>query len=145
MKKTICLLSYAALCAAVLLTGCGKKGPPREEVFPVSGQILLEGKAIPNAQVTLVPTPSNPNGVIANAVTDHEGKFAVTTYVTGDGAAQGEYAVVVRCEPLIKNGQSFERGPNILPAKLSDAKTTDWKIQVAAQESNVLPPQKLKR
>jgi len=138
--------SAAALCGLAVLVsgGCGKSGPERLPVFPVSGQVLYKDKPLPNAQITLHPKNADPKALPAQAQTDQNGNFQVTTYEAGDGAAFGEYVVTVKCYQLIKNGDSYERGPNILPPKLANAQSTDWKIQVA-EAPNSLPPKKIAR
>src|SRR3954454_14523350 len=78
-------------CVAALVAGCaGKKTSPQ----PVSGQVLVDGKPAPRAQVTFHPTddknPARPTGQV-----DEQGRFTLTTERSGDGAPSGEYRVTV--------------------------------------------------
>jgi hypothetical protein len=89
MKRIGCLLILA-------LAGCGAPGPVA--THPVSGSVSYEGKPAAGVKVFLVPTsapvppeiPQNPYGV-----TDDSGRFKLTTYKDGDGAAEGGYQIVL--------------------------------------------------
>jgi hypothetical protein len=78
------------------LTGCG--GSKKVAVFPVRGQIFCDGKPAAGVQVFFFPTaapgvpeiPMNPRGE-----TGPDGCFTLSTYVEGDGAAEGSYQLVL--------------------------------------------------
>jgi len=53
----------------------------------------MNGKPVAGAAVTFVPTAAD--GEAASAITDSEGKYALTTWKAGDGARPGEYRVKV--------------------------------------------------
>lgn len=92
MKRVVCLLPVLALAA-----GCGPGKAP-VVVHPVSGQVNYNGKPAAGVQVFLLPTsapivpdiPSNPHGV-----TGSDGRFKLTTFTEGDGAAEGGYQVIL--------------------------------------------------
>lgn len=94
MRRT-CLVLAAAVLA--LPAGCGKDGG-KVTVAPVSGRILHGGKPAAGVQVYFLPTsaptvpeiPGNPHGV-----TGADGRFTLTTYADGDGAAEGGYQVAL--------------------------------------------------
>jgi hypothetical protein len=85
-----------AALALGLTAGCDS-APDRVETHPVSGQVLYDGKAAAGVRVFLIPTsapappdvPSNPYGV-----TGPDGRFTLSTFGDGDGAAEGGYQVV---------------------------------------------------
>jgi hypothetical protein len=135
---------FCLLIALLFCYGCGRAEPARLPTFPVEGQVLLNNKPLANAQVVLHPVPATEGVLPATAQTDKEGKFIATTYVTGDGAVQGQFAVTVQHYPLIKNGDSYQRGPNSLPTKLATPQSTDWKITVTDSGAK-LPPKKITR
>ena len=100
-------LRYLALS---MLAGCGagkSDGPP--EVFPVAGQVLVDGKPAAGIEVTLLPgdapmvprIPRNPH-----AVTGADGRFAIGTFRDGDGAAEGGYQVLLKWPPEKKDAES---------------------------------------
>lgn len=76
-----------ALLAAVV-AGCG---PRRAAVYPVSGEVVLDGKPLAAAIVTFVPQ----NGRLALAQTDAQGRFTLRTWAEGDGAVAGEHVVCI--------------------------------------------------
>ncbi len=127
------------------LIGCSAKHPDRLSVFPVQGQVTVNGQPLANAFVVLHPKGgSDPRLLAARGQTDQNGNFKVTTYEAGDGAPVGEYAVTVEYHPLINLGGSYEPGPNVLPPKLASPSTTDVTVRVAASP-NTLPPIDVRR
>lgn len=87
--KQLSLLSLAvALCV-----GCGGESNPPTQ--PVTGVVKLDGKAIEGAQITFTPDPSNPENRAAAGVTDAEGRYSLTSFVSGDGAMAGKYNIIV--------------------------------------------------
>ena len=133
------------LVGAVALTGCGSKHTDRLAVFPVEGQVKVNGQPLANAFIVLHPKGSNdPRLLAARGQTDQNGNFKVTTYEAGDGAAVGEYAVTIEHHPLINQGGSYEPGPNVLPPKLASPGTTNVTVRVAASV-NTLPPIDVRR
>ncbi|MDX1962672.1 MAG: hypothetical protein SFX18_05935 [Pirellulales bacterium] len=126
-----------AFCALPLVVGCGKSQPERLATFPVEGRLLVNNQPLPHAQIILHPSAAGSPALAARAQTDKEGNFTVTTYETGDGAATGEYKITVQHYPLVKNGESYERGENSLPAKYSDPNTTDWKVTVGQAPTKI--------
>jgi hypothetical protein len=135
LGTTVLLLAVAAA-----LTGCDVKHPDRLPVFPVEGQVQVNGQPLANAFVVLHPKgASDPRLLAARGQTDQNGKFQVTTYEAGDGAPVGEYAVTVEYHPLLNQGGSYEPGPNVLPRRLASPSTTDVIVRVAASP-NTLPP-----
>jgi hypothetical protein len=75
----------------IALTGCSNSSRPR--TYPVTGTVTMQGKPVANAVITFVPTGTD--GEAASAITDSEGKYALTTWEAGDGARPGEYRVKV--------------------------------------------------
>jgi hypothetical protein len=140
-------MSCLVLLVALLCGSCTKQDE-RKPVFPVSGHLLYEGQPTPQALVIFHavddpnPPPAKPRGVI-----DKDGRFTVSTYVRGDGAPVGRYTVTVTWQkPLNRPGNVGEEafGPNLLPPKYSDPKTTDLSAEVK-EGVNELPPFHLKR
>src|SRR6187399_2370414 len=78
------------LTVGIVLTGCW--GSSRPATYPVTGTVTSQGKPVAGAVITFVPTDA---GEAASAITDSEGKYALTTWAAGDGARPGEYRVKV--------------------------------------------------
>ena len=105
MSRLCCLLLFAFLaCAAA---GCGK-GKESIATHPVSGQVFYAGKPAEGVVVYFYPTsapmvpdiPSNPHGI-----TGPDGKFTLTTFTSGDGAAEGGYQVILLWPPPAAEGE----------------------------------------
>jgi hypothetical protein len=75
---------------AVFATGCGAGGPA---TAPVSGTVIYNGKPVPNAHVSFVP--SDPSRRAAEGLTDTSGRFTLGTFSASDGAIVGKYKIGV--------------------------------------------------
>ena len=75
----------------------------------------------------------------ARGQTDREGKFQLTSYEANDGAAAGEYAVTIQHYKLVKKGDSYSAGPNVLSPKLATPGATDIKVSVSASPNQLQP------
>ena len=134
---------FAIACAAAL-AGCGGSAD-RAPTYPARGQVLWEGKPLAGALVALHPlTSAGDQTLPARAETDEQGKFVLGTYDSEDGVPAGEYVVTVHWHQLQKNGESFEPGPDVVPAQFSVRAQSELKVRIAAGE-NQLPPFDLRR
>ena len=75
----------------IVLTGCSNSAQP--PTYRVTGTVIMQGKPVAGAVITFVPTSNE--GEAASAITDPDGKYALTTWRAGDGARPGEYRVKV--------------------------------------------------
>jgi hypothetical protein len=76
---TLILLTMAA--------GCGSK------LVKVKGQLMLDGKPVEGASISFQPVENT--GPQAQAMTDEDGNFRLSTFAEGDGAMPGEYKVII--------------------------------------------------
>ena len=96
-----------ALASAVLvLAGCGKS--EFHKVYPVTGKILVDGQPAAACLIYLNRTfdDDHPRRVTPYAVTEANGEFQITSYITNDGAPEGEYVVTIEWRErsgLLKN------------------------------------------
>ena len=90
---------FAILIPAATLLAIGCSGSDNAVVpHPVSGKVVYDGRPAVGVEVTLIPgdapmvprIPRNPHGV-----TGLDGRFAITTFTEGDGAAEGGYQIVL--------------------------------------------------
>ena len=155
------LLRFAtvALVSTILFAGCGGGGAvggaDRQPVYPVTGTIKRSGAPVPDATVIFSPRGKQKEAI---GRTDSEGRFTLTTYDVGDGAAAGDYLVVVLKEsPVaaapVMHGPSFDPnkpGTNpagsattasrsILPVKYASPTSTDLRATVKAEGPNEFP------
>ena len=106
MRRRFLAVTVAAL-AATAMAGCGdshdKWTDGRPKTVSVEGIVTYNGKPVAGAQINFVP--GSPSDSAAYAVSQADGKFALTTFQTGDGAPPGSYKVTV-------NKKSVETTPN---------------------------------
>src|SRR5262249_36103856 len=106
--RSIHVFSFVLLGLATL-SGCNNR--KQVEVHPVSGQILYGGEPAAGVRVYLLPTsapmtpeiPNNPHGV-----TGADGRFTLTTFTQGDGAAEGGYQIILNWPEERKEGERNE-------------------------------------
>ena len=105
------------------MTGCGE---PSIGSLPVTGTIKVDGKPIEGATVVFNPDGS---GRSASGLTDAQGKYKLTTVVSGDGALPGKYKIGVSKHenenmdlPKVESGDS--KALEALYSKLDTSKAT---------------------
>jgi hypothetical protein len=131
-------MSWFLLLLIVVTAGCGRSS--RIECSPVDGQVLFDGKPLGEALVVFHPMGSAvPNAPRPIAYSDADGRFALTTLAQSDGAPPGHYAVTVELRAGRLVGEEVVRdGPNTLPARYADPKTSPLKCAVMSG-NNELP------
>ena len=85
------LIVASFLCATLGFGGCGDDGP---KLFRVTGQVKYNGEPVIVGSVVYLPRDPGV-GRQATGQLDEEGKFALTTFQSGDGVKAGEYDVIV--------------------------------------------------
>lgn len=90
--------SFTAAMLTLLLTGCtgGEAEGVREQVYRASGRITMEGAPVADAIVSFSPKGSQP---AATGRTNANGEYTLTTYSGEDGAAAGDFVVLVVKSP----------------------------------------------
>jgi hypothetical protein len=92
--RKLCLVGIA-LASSILLSACsGGSGADQVDVYPVTGKITLAGSPVAKASVTYSPVDTKA-GRVATARTNSAGEYSLTTYDAADGAAAGDYVVLV--------------------------------------------------
>jgi hypothetical protein len=130
---------------AVAIIGCGKSGPERAPVLPVEGVVTFEGKSTPGAMIVLHRKGTKLDDVPApRAVVGKDGAFRFTTYDAGDGVPAGEYVATIAWHKLTGQGSDIQAGPNVLPPRYGNPKTSTWEIRVADAPVR-MPDVKLRR
>lgn len=105
--------------------GCRQEGPV---LYPVSGQVTLNGQPLPQVGVSFRPDESEgeSNGHIPTGVADAEGRYRLET-VGRQGAPPGRYKVVVL---PYSPGPVSPVPPPPFAATYLDPKTTDLTVEV---------------
>src|SRR5262249_8629828 len=118
-KSVIMLRPRLAFLTLLVLTACvGCSNQPHARVYPVHGQVLLNGKPLSDAIVSFHAREGTVFDTFPTAHTDADGKFSLTCYETGDGAPQGDYTISVVCfraRPLRKGQEG--RSENVVPQR----------------------------
>ena len=131
------LLLVAA--AAVGFAGC-TKSPIK--LYPVKGKVLFQEQPAEGAQIVFQPTQgATPQSPLAYGTVESDGAFALHTDPYGNGAAAGDYVVMVTW--YAAHPRDPEKKFNRLPAKYADPATPLVKATVK-EGSNDLEPFRLK-
>lgn len=107
MKKIA--LSIVLLAGIAMLVGCGGD-PNRPKTYPATVTIMMDGKPVADATVTLQPADNSHNNTPFGK-TDENGVCNLKTFEEGDGAVPGEYLVAVRKVDVITEPDPSEEDP----------------------------------
>lgn len=131
LRSPLLILHMLTLAA---IPGCGSGGD-RVVVHPVTGKLLVDGKAPEGAVMVFHPvTPPEKEVNKPAARVQADGKFQVTTYDAHDGAPPGDYVVTVTW--------GAPPSPDKLGGKFRDPTKSQLKVTVTEGE-NVLEPMEL--
>ncbi len=123
-----------------LESGCRPANSDRVPVYPVEGQITLNGQPLADAYVVLHPRHSADSRVLpAQGKTDLTGRFQLSTYELSDGASAGEYTVTVQKHLLQHNGDSFTPGPNCLSPAIATPDRSNVRVCVVEGPTQLAP------
>jgi hypothetical protein len=129
------------LLAVLALAGCSKASD-RMPVYPVHGKVLVKGEPATEAFVAFHPDPDNPAPAWIVGQVDAEGNFALSTYVSGDGAPEGEYTVTITWKQRGGPLNEFV-GPDRLEGLYADPKTSKLRFRVEKKPVNEVPAYEL--
>jgi hypothetical protein len=138
------LLVTAVCGAALLLSSCSKE--KRLTVYPAHGQVFDKNhKPAAGAMVvlTLVGESDPDDKHKPSAKVGEDGSFALTTYLEGDGAPEGEYVATIIWPSEGKGGGGFgpqKQGPDQLQGRYAKAKDSKLHFKIEKQPDNVLQP-----
>jgi predicted small lipoprotein YifL len=117
MHRVLC---GAALAAALSgLAGCGDSGP---KLVPVSGVVTIDGQPLTYGHIQVAPTGWR----AASSRIGSDGKFTLTTTVSGDGVVAGTHPVVV----LAAEALSPEKTKWHAPKKYAEFNTANLTLTV---------------
>lgn len=123
------LLVTLVLC----LCGCKEemKGGPRVEIIPITGKVLVDGKPA-KVWVDFVQVSENKVEFAvpeAQGGTDEEGVISVSSYVSNDGSAPGEYKLLFGM-PNRENPITGELGGDAFRGKYSKVATCEITVTI---------------
>ena len=120
---------FSALAVLALAALCPACSSDRKTVYPVRGQVLVDGKPAAQAQVLFHPAESGPELLSPSGQTDDRGYFNLTTYLNSDGAQEGSYTVTVTWFRVFRNGDETIRH-NVLPRRYAAPESSQLKVTV---------------
>jgi hypothetical protein len=134
---------------ALFLAGCSDNG--RLPIYPVSGELTINGAPAKGCVVTFVPVdPALQGVVLPTGKVNESGKFELTTYETGDGAPAGDYGVTLLWEATKWGGRDPDRGVDpvvtVKPDRLMDKYASPEQSKLTAKVvagKNALEPFRL--
>jgi len=131
------MLLTAAACGA--LQGCTEQLPdgPRVPTFPVSGQVMVDGRPAEMLSVKAEPAFEKPAEVPASsAFTDKEGRFSLSTFESGDGLPSGKYKLTFMWGQFnLLNGQYT--GPDKLKGRYRKAESSTHEVNVEGADKPI--------
>ena len=126
-------MKSSALALFLLAAGCGVRDPNMPELVTVTGTVTLDGKPLPGAILTFLPTEEKQGGG-AVGFTDAEGKYSLQTVHGGEGCPRGYFRVSIS-KMVMPDGSDIPGGSNIdemevgtrqkLPEKYSGVEQTE--------------------
>ena len=124
-----------ALPALLIATAAGCGG---SNTNPVSGTVLVKGKAAAGVRVTFHPRGGG--GTTPTGETDKDGRFTLSTAAPRDGAPPGEYAVTFELMRVSADTYGREIEVDAWKGKYADpAASTTMTVTVQKGENNLDP------
>jgi hypothetical protein len=126
----------------LIALGCGS-GERKEGLAPVTGRITYDGQLVPAGQIYFYPVDGKRS---SSGTIDADGKYALTSYKSGDGALIGKHRVVIDATqpvgplPNPDSPEAFKAAPlkppeRILPAQYYNQATTPLEAEVEDEEN----------
>jgi len=120
----------------LLLAGCGG-GSKHPRVYPVKGQLFVQGKPAAGARLTLSPA-ENPDPALwkmgfPQAMVQPDGSFAFTSYAEGDGAPAGKYKLIatwIEGDTGVPSEDPNFQARQLLEPKYAQPDSTPWDVDV---------------
>jgi hypothetical protein len=135
-KWTPVVVAYTLLIASGL-AGCKRSRLDELPLrFPVQGKIFVGDKPAEGAVIAFHPVKKaeGPSST-SRGTADSQGKFSLTTYVSGDGAPEGEYIVTVYWpeRPLNPNGEGHDLPVDKLRGKFANPAASKLRARIGPQ------------
>ncbi|MDY3552700.1 hypothetical protein R5W24_001787 [Gemmata sp. JC717] len=135
LRYTLRAARCLAPCVLMAAAACTAKLPDHPPVYPVRGELLVNGKPAVGAVVSFHPVGNAaPGAVRPQATVEADGTFRPNSFDPRDGAPAGEYALTV-----FWPGGKGHIGPDRLKGRYSDPTRPVRKVTVKAGD-NVLEP-----
>ncbi|MDR1484521.1 MAG: carboxypeptidase-like regulatory domain-containing protein [Planctomycetaceae bacterium] len=111
---------------------CGCSGGGLDGLYPVNGQVLLDGQPVEGANVFFAPVKKTTKSRSAAGLTDSKGNFKLTTLKTNDGIYPGTYRIYLSKSELADEAK-------ILTEEERQKKYTDKNGIYSPPHSQIIP------
>ncbi len=122
----------------VLSLGCGEEPPFRKATSPAKGTVTVDGLP-PGSGIQILchpaAAPDTEHPTVSTTETDPAGKFAISTYESGDGLPTGEYTLTFTWQEFNVISRSYG-GEDKLNGRYSDPATSTIKLTVKEGAEN---------
>lgn len=126
-----------SICPCVL--GCGSADLKNQPTIPVELEVYYQGKPAQKARVILHPTEEKDTevwrAIRPHGVVREDGKAALTSYFTGDGAPAGEYVVTVSWPAKATRREDDDEG-DLLNGKFLDPSQSQLRVAITSAGAN---------
>ncbi len=127
---TPCLgLRVGILLIAVLMAGCGSRGP---KLGAVKGRVTMDGQPLSKVIVTFVPASG---GISSSGVTNEQGEYELACPL-GRGAVIGQHRVYVQSQPATVSGDAIvpdEDDPSYRPDPYASVRAPEFLEKIPAR------------
>jgi hypothetical protein len=127
-RLSACLLAAMSLAAA----SCSEDEPYRKPTVPVRGIVTIDGK-VPDTAVQVqfhsLQGMDAEHPTMSQTETKPDGSFEVSTYESGDGVPEGDYALTFSWQKFDLFSRSYT-GPDKLSGRYKDPKKSEFKVTV---------------
>lgn len=137
-RLVLCHSLVLAVLILAVTVGCGSGVVDQVEVYKASGVVKGYTTDLAGALVILHPDPSNADRASARGTVDADGRFTLTTYAAGDGAAAGSYTATVVLYRAQDVGGEYQPGGNLLPKIYATTETSPLRVEIKPVELNSL-------
>jgi hypothetical protein len=136
-------LGVGAVVCALALPSCGD-GRQTRKVYPTTGEVYVNGAPAAGAMLVFQPASGAvpeewPEGY-PRAVAGADGKFAVSTYGSGDGCPEGEYVVTVTwpaATEVDEEEEAPEESADRLGGRYADPATSQLRAKVEGKPTQL--------
>lgn len=136
------LSGFAAFLFLFLLASCQRgPQPPKDrwKTSPVTGIVHVDGAPAEGVNVTATPEPGCEIAYPVTTNTDENGRFAFSTFLSGDGLPEGTFSLTFAMPEKLPSGG----GPDLFRGKYSKVDQSAVKFTVKLGEPISLDPVQL--
>ena len=125
------------LVSILIFSGCKKRPDGLPKLFPVTVQIMSEGKPVTGASVLLFPEDSSSRWA-GSAVTDTSGNANIQVLGQYNGTPVGKYTAIVTMVEIDQRGEDQYDAFDLIDPKFGDVARPAIQIEVKEEKNNII-------